>query len=331
MLGAACAASVLGPRVPAWRSLLWGGVLGTLPDLDVLIDHGDPIKNMTFHRAESHALLYLTLLAPLLGQAIARWHRERALCVRWCIAAWLALITHPLLDAMTIYGTQLLLPFTDHPFAVGSLFVIDPLYTLPLLLGNVVLLGARRRERGHRWNRAGLLVSTLYAAWSMVAQAQATAVARASLAQQGIAASQLVVTPAPLQTVLWRLVAVGDDAAYEGFWSLCDADREVEWTRLDRGRELLEPLRGTWSVDRTVWFSGGCCKAERVDGHVRLTDLRMGQHPFFFFAFDVAAIAADGTFVPLAVPVRRGMRLEIARGLQWLWPRLCGERLPPPR
>ncbi len=38
---------------------------------------------------------------------------------------WLALVTHPLLDAMTVYGTQLALPFTNHPYGVGSVFIID--------------------------------------------------------------------------------------------------------------------------------------------------------------------------------------------------------------
>ena len=37
--------------------------LACLPDLDVLLDHGDPILNMIRHRAESHALLLLTLFS----------------------------------------------------------------------------------------------------------------------------------------------------------------------------------------------------------------------------------------------------------------------------
>ena len=63
------------------------------------------------------------------------------------------LITHPLLDATTVYGTQLWLPFTNHPVGVGSLFVIDPLYTLPLLVG-VMLALAWRWASGWRCARA---------------------------------------------------------------------------------------------------------------------------------------------------------------------------------
>jgi len=81
--------------------------------------HRDPVTEMTLHRAHTHALL----------------------------------------DALTIYGTQRLRPFTAHPFGVGSLFVADPLSTLPLPAGLTMAL-RRSGDRGLRRNRAGLLLST---------------------------------------------------------------------------------------------------------------------------------------------------------------------------
>ena len=65
-LGSAVAVAVMGRRTSVRRSAAWGAVAGTLPDLDVLIDHGDALLDMVLHRAESHSLFYLTLLAPLL-------------------------------------------------------------------------------------------------------------------------------------------------------------------------------------------------------------------------------------------------------------------------
>ncbi|MEY3520684.1 MAG: hypothetical protein RLZZ177_1399, partial [Pseudomonadota bacterium] len=53
-LGAAVSVAVMGRRTAVWKSALWGAVAGTLPDLDVLIDQGDVIRNMVLHRAESH-------------------------------------------------------------------------------------------------------------------------------------------------------------------------------------------------------------------------------------------------------------------------------------
>ncbi len=152
-LGAAVCVAAMGPRTPVWKAAAWGAVCGTLPDLDALIDHGNAVLNVTSHRAESHALFWLTLAAVPIAWPIARIARERERLARWCLAVWLVLITHRLLDAMTIFGTRLALPFDDHPYGVGSVFVIDPLYTLPLAAG-VVMAIARRDARGRAWNRA---------------------------------------------------------------------------------------------------------------------------------------------------------------------------------
>ena len=66
VLGAAVSAEALGTRTAARKAVVWGGVIATLPDLDVLIDHGDAVRNMVEHRAQSHSLFWLTLLSPLL-------------------------------------------------------------------------------------------------------------------------------------------------------------------------------------------------------------------------------------------------------------------------
>lgn len=71
VLGAAVGIAVMGKRAPVWKSALAGAVCGTLPDLDVFYDHGDAISNMTMHRTETHALLYLTLISPLLAWLLA--------------------------------------------------------------------------------------------------------------------------------------------------------------------------------------------------------------------------------------------------------------------
>jgi membrane-bound metal-dependent hydrolase YbcI (DUF457 family) len=134
-LGAAVSVAVMGRRTAVWKAALWGAVAGTLPDLDVLIDHGNPIRNMVLHRGETHALFWLTVFSLPFAALVARLSGEWSQWRRWALAMWLALVTHPLLDAMTVYGTQLALPFTNHPYGVGSVFIIDPLYTLPLLFG----------------------------------------------------------------------------------------------------------------------------------------------------------------------------------------------------
>ena len=151
VLGAACGIAVMGRRTAVWKAALWGGIAGTLPDLDVLYDYGDAVSNMTFHRSASHSLIVLTLCAPLLAVLPAWLHKGRALFKHWLLAMWLALVTHPLLDNFTIYGTQLLWPLTEHPFGIGSMFIVDPIYTLPLLMGVIVAV-TFKQFAGLRWN-----------------------------------------------------------------------------------------------------------------------------------------------------------------------------------
>lgn len=316
----------MGRRTALWKAALWGGIAGTLPDLDVVIDHGDALRNMTMHRGASHSLFWLTLASPLMAALPAAIHRERALLRRWWLAMWLALVTHPLLDAMTVYGTRLLLPFSDHPFAVGSVFIIDPLYTVPLLVGLGVALSRRDGTR-LRWNAAGLVLSTAYLAWSVVAQAQVRDAAQEALAAQG-RRETLLVTPTPFNTVLWRVVAIGPDGSYqEGFRSLFDG-HALRWRSFDVVPRLRHELAGIDGVRRLAHFSQGFYRLHERDGHAWLTDLRMGQEPHYTFSFVVARRNGAG-WVPVR-PEGAGSRGDVRRALAWLWQRLPGRDIPPP-
>ena len=325
-LGAAVAVGVMHRRTAVWKAALWGAVAGTLPDLDVLIDHGDPILDMVLHRAETHALFWLSLFSLPLARWVARLHGQWGAWKRWWLALWLALFTHPLLDTMTVYGTQLMLPFSAHPFAVGSLFIIDPLYTVPLLLG--VVLALAWRGQGLKANALGLLVSTAYIGWSALAQQQVQGIALAALKAQGIEAQRVLVTPSAFNTVLWRVVAVDAQAYHEGFYSFFDADRSIAFRRVDRGAALEAEVRHLDGIQRILAFSKGFHALQEDHGLIRITDLRMGQYPSFVFAFH----AAERRTPPAAlVPARAvGQRPDIAVGLTWLWRRMWGERLPSP-
>jgi inner membrane protein len=328
-LGAAVSVAVMGRRTAVWKAALWGAVAGTLPDLDVLIDQGDAIRNMVLHRGESHALFWLTLFSLPFAALVARVHGEWGLLRRWWLALWLVLVTHPLLDAMTVYGTQLALPFSNYPFGVGSMFIIDPLYTLPLLVGVIWVLAARGGPRGRLANVVGLLLSTAYLAWSFSAQQQVTQLARASLAQQGIAVEHLLVTPTPFNTVLWRVVAVAGDDYFEGFYSLLDAQQKIEFDGFPRGNALAAELQGIDGVQHLVAFTKGFYKLEQRDSRLLISDLRMGQEPNYSFTFAVAERHSPP--VALAQPEQMSVALDIPRSLDWLWRRALGERLAPPR
>lgn len=327
-LGSAVGMAVMGRRTKLWKAALVGAVYGTLPDLDAFIDYGDPVRNVTFHRAQSHALFYLILASPLLAWLAAKLFGEMKHFKHWLLATALILITHALLDYLTIYGTQLALPFTDTPFGLGSIFIIDPLYTLPLLIGIIGALILQKRPAGLRWNNIALAVSTFYLAWGIGAQQYVKDVARDAVAAKGWSNAELVVTATPFNTLLWRVLVLTPDGYAEGFYSLLDRARQIDFNDYDRGKDLLPAVRGNWEAERVIWFSHGFYKLGEEQNQLVISDLRMGQEPFYSFNF-ILAQRVDDEWVFIE-PELDSRRPDIGIALAWIWQRMRGERLAPP-
>lgn len=283
VLGAAVAAACV-PARHRRKALLLGAALGTMPDLDVLIDYGDAVSNMTFHRGFSHSLFVLPIVALLLWAALRRvWAPVREAPARWWWAIVLPLVTHPLLDAFTVYGTQLFWPLTTPPVMGGSLFIIDPLYTVPLLVAVLVAALAGEVRRGGVAVMVGLVLSTGYAGWSLVAQQRVDAIAAESLRGTPHAEAPRLVVAMPFTTLAWRVVVLTPEGYLEGERSLVADGGPIDFIAHRFDRRLLEEAGDLWAVQRLLWFSHGFQRADVVDGELRLGDLRMGQHPTFFF------------------------------------------------
>lgn len=327
-LGAAIGVVVMRRRTAPWKAALIGGLAATLPDLDAFYNHGDPISNMTLHRANSHALFWLTVVSPVVALIAAFAVREMQNFRRWWLAVWLALFTHPLLDWFTVYGTQLLRPFTDFPYAIGSMFIIDPLYTLPLLIGIIVAL-IWRNDTGWRWALGGLVVSTLYLGWSVAAQTYVKGVAEAALRADGRKVERLLVTPTALNTMLWRVVAITPDGYLEGFRSVFDRDSKMTFDLFPRGDALYATMKGNAYVDRIAWFTDGFFKMGERDGRVIITDLRMGQEPYYSFNFVVGE--RQSPTIGAVHPTHFREQHDVREGLSWVWRRALGETVPPLR
>lgn len=298
VLGASVTVAVMGRRTSFGKAALIGAVAGTLPDLDVVIDHGDDLLNMVRHRAESHSFFFLALLSPLFGWLTNKWLQRKAppgtpsLVGSWSLAWLLTFITHAGIDAMTSYGTQFMQPFTDHAYAVGSIFIIDPLYTVPLIVG--LIWAGVRAAKGRAWlapNAWALAFSCAYLLWSVGAQQHVRTLAEKSLAAQGIHNAQLWVYASPLNTVLWRVLAITPTHSHEGHYSLLDKGTQIPFTAHERGSDYLQRWGHVPHVQAMLRFTQGPVRMEVVDGRVLLTDLRMGQEPHYSFVFDMGTPA----------------------------------------
>lgn len=341
VLGGAVAAAIA-PAGHRRAALLAGAALGTLPDLDslLLLALGDdPVTLMTMHRSFSHSLFVLPLLGSMIWWLYRRFGHGRVAQApsRWWWAIVLALVTHPLLDAFTVYGTQVWWPLPVPPVVWGGVFIIDPLYTVWLLAGCAVAWCAPARPLAQRALQAGLLLSCAYLGWSLLAKAVVEQRARADLAAAGIGDARLLAAAQPFTTLLWRVVAVDDAGYLVGERSLVADRGPMQFRRHPSDTAALAANAQLPAVQRLAWFNGGLMRARVVDDRLVLSDLRMGLEPDYTFNFAVARLQ-DGQWQPIAPEQIRPdlrsaqARAEVRQRLGALWRRIWtpAPQLPAP-
>ncbi len=277
-LGAAVGEAVLGRQIGN-RAIVWGVVLGTLPDLDVVVNPLiDQVTQLTWHRGWSHSLLVAAAVSPLLAFGFNRLHRGRATFNRWTLAVMLCLVTHMLLDTFTVYGTQLLMPLTNYGYAWNSVAIIDPLYTIPLLVGVVGALWLRRTNARRFWlNMSGITLSSLYLIWSLGVKWHVHEVSTADLERQQIDYSRIMHSPTIFNTLLWRITVEDGDRLHVAYYSLLDSDRILDWKTINKGYRQITTFADSRAISTLRWFSKDWLVEFDVDGQRRFADLRFGE------------------------------------------------------
>ena len=135
VLGASVAEAALGKKIGN-KAIFLGAIAGTIPDLDIVMRFFvDDLTASVMHRGFSHSLIFPFIVAPILGVLAKKIYSnlEDVSQFDWNKMFFLALLTHPLLDAQTTWGTQLFWPF-HWRVAIENIFIIDPIYTLPFLI-----------------------------------------------------------------------------------------------------------------------------------------------------------------------------------------------------
>jgi inner membrane protein len=278
-LGAAVGELALGKKVGN-KAMLWGGVVGTIPDLDVVFNRFlDDASSVALHRGFSHSILFAIILAPILAYLISKIHGERKATRKdWIYLVFWATLTHPLLDCFTTYGTQLFNPFSTYPVAFSTISVIDPVYTIPFFICVILSMFFRRTPPRRRLiTLIGLSVSSLYLCLTVVNKLHVTSVFEDSLRRQGIAYSRLFTGPTLFNNILWHCVAEGQDQFWEGYYSLLDADHDIRFYPVARNHELIEPYRDDLPVTRLIRFTKGYYAAAEDNGDIIINDLRYGR------------------------------------------------------
>lgn len=330
-LGAGVGMAVLGRRMGVRKAALAGGLLGSLPDADVFWPFDDAIDRFVLHRSATHSLVIHVLATPVLGEGLRLLFRSLR-DARWQIylAVFLCLSTHALLDAMTIYGTRLFWPLWPVPLGLGSVFIIDPLYTLPLLA--VTLWGFFQRDWSRAFGRAlvvAFVVSTSYLGWGVAAQQAAHHRAAQALASAQIAPERLFATPTPFNSLFWRIVAIDGSRYLNVYVPLLGGAEAMTAYVHPRQRVSAKCLDDNEAMRRLSTFSKGFYRVDTTtNGSVVMADLRMGLTPHYVFRFIVAEHNGSGLTPsdPRRLPTERSAPGDMA----WIWAGIRGKAAPRP-
>ncbi len=249
----------------------------------------------------------------------------------WVWLLFWAIVTHPLLDCFTVYGTQFFQPFSDYRVAFNFIAVVDPLYTLPLLLGVIVVSRIRRNPALRKkviWTGLGL--STAYMAFCWFHKEQMNHRFAAALEEQGISAERCMTSPTILNNFLWQGLAEGDTAYHYGTFTFLAPEKGLSpLVSIPKNRELAQTIASSPEFETLTWFSKGFWNVvERPDGRLQFNDLRFGSlsgdfsNPTDFVFKFVFEPATEGWVV---FQTREGSRIDAA-AFREFFDRVRGQR-----
>ncbi|MBI4208282.1 MAG: metal-dependent hydrolase [Deltaproteobacteria bacterium] len=269
------------------RAVWLGALAAMLPDIDILaILPMGTWGEFVYHRGLTHSLGFGPIVGLLLGYTTWRWHQRRGEAAAHTLKIWiglfvLTLLSHPLLDAFTSYGTQLLAPFSNDRFAWDAVPILDPFYSFLLLIP--LMIGARKQIASKikiGVAISALLLSTAYLFYGLSLNLRAEKEAARQLSMEETPASQIQSYPTLLQVFLRRIVVRRPEEILVGHLSLWKS-HSMDWqTYIPPQHSLIDKLCRTREGEIFTWFSMGQIVPhllKKGDGFVvELDDIRYG-------------------------------------------------------
>jgi|TARA_B110000037_G_scaffold191842_1_gene225625 inner membrane protein len=204
---------VLGAALPQSlskkKSLIVIGFLGFLsglaPDLDVLIrSENDPLLFLEFHRQFTHSLIFIPvggfICASFLFFLIAK-RFDISFKDTW-IYSTLGYGTHGLLDACTSYGTLLFWPFSQTRIAWNNISIIDPLFTIPILI-LIVMAGLKQKRI---FSVAALIWAVFYLSLGIYQKSEAIKIGKKIAKDRGHSVIRIDAKPSIGNLILWKSI-----------------------------------------------------------------------------------------------------------------------------
>ena len=305
-LGATVAGVSAGKRTSK-KVLLWGALAGTLPDLDIINSFFiNDVDRLVSHRGATHSLIIVPFAAYLFSRLFVRIAPKTALSAQqWFWLFFWCFTTHIILDLLTVYGTQIFYPFSSYPYALSSLFIIDPFYTFPLI-GGLAYFALSKTSIVHRRH---VLISiatltSLYVVTAMVFQTYANHRFETALDRQEINYQQLKTFNSPFNILIWRAVVITEDASLNAWYSILSPNKPIMFnqTVAYSEREKLNAFATPGSdLAKLIRFSKGFYRYEEDAKGVKWIDLRFVAGGMYPFRYLVAVRNDEGELQPLTI------------------------------
>jgi inner membrane protein len=220
----------------------------------------------------------------------------------WTRMMFWTLFTHPLLDAHTSWGTQLLWPL-PWKYSWNNIFVADPLYTVPFLLCLIVVLFLRRENKWRRlltWT--GITVSSMYMLFTLFMKWATFTKFTDSLREQELEFLDISTRPTVLNCILWTANVDAGDSYLMSYYSIFDKS-PIHWVRIPKNEHLLDPLKHHEEVERLWHLTAGEFAITQRNDTLVYNDLRFGM-------FGEPEEGGDFVFAYKLIPEGEELRVE---------------------
>lgn len=178
-----------------------GFIAGLPADLDIFIRSSvDSLLTLEYHRHFTHSLIFIPVGALVVSIFLWIFVRKRLSFGQLYAVCFLGYGTSGLLDACTSYGTRLLWPFSDQRVAWDNIAIVDPIFTMTLLI--VLLLAMVRKNRS--WARIGFIFGMCYLLLGVVQRERAKSDLLAVAAERGHDVVRYTVKPTVMNLWVWR-------------------------------------------------------------------------------------------------------------------------------
>jgi len=276
----ACMGEAFAGKTVGKKAMLWGALAQSIPDIDFVASSWmDTTSNLLAHRGFTHSILFCAMITPLLALLAERLHRPHNISLqKWILFFGAVIFIHIFIDAFNNYGVGWFEPFSHRRISFNAIYVADPFFSFWPGIACVALVYLRSGKPVRtKWWRLGLGVSALYLLFCVVNKIKMDNDVRKILQKQQVPYTRYLTTPAPLQNLLWYIVAGNDSGYHVGFRSLFDDKKEIAFQYFPRNDSLLLPVRDQEDLQQLVRFSQQFYTVEKWNDTLVFNDLRFGQ------------------------------------------------------